>query len=267
MSTPQTTVVHQYVPVVADEHPPLTEEDEQPGMEEPLLEPSDLDDNDNDDKESEETEEVVVDDVEAVKPDAPSSPIAISTQDGVFSNLNATFHSTTNTNTIPPPSSNEESLPPYAAVAADAVPPYPVVIVSTHDSNNGCVVDGIPVGSHIEFFATLFLTVVFTTIGFLLGYGLSRTHAGRYGATTGLGLVVIHWGLLITRANRSGPYQDDQGADDDGETMDSSAFFLSYALIFIGWMLTLRSLSAYGRVVRLSQMTSSAPLTEGEEAV
>ena len=57
------------------------------------------------------------------------------------------------------------------------------------------VVDDLPTGSWLLFFANVFISWFFQFIGFLFAYLLHTTHAAKYGARVGLGLTLIQFGF------------------------------------------------------------------------
>lgn len=63
------------------------------------------------------------------------------------------------------------------------------------DPNADMVVDDLPTGSWLLFFANVFISWFFQFIGFLFAYLLHTTHAAKYGARVGLGLTLIQFGF------------------------------------------------------------------------
>ena len=61
------------------------------------------------------------------------------------------------------------------------------------------IVDELPTGSWILFFANIFISYFFQFIGFLFTYLLHTTHAAKYGSRVGLGLTLIQFGFQSRR--------------------------------------------------------------------
>eukprot|EP01135_Chromosphaera_perkinsii_P010676 Nk52_evm76s2192 gene=Nk52_evmTU76s2192 len=58
-------------------------------------------------------------------------------------------------------------------------------------------IGGVPLGDDYSFICGLLVTAIFNWIGYLAAYFLSTTIAGKCGATSGLGIVLIKVGFLL----------------------------------------------------------------------
>ena len=150
----------------------------------------------------------------------------------------------------------QENPPPYQSVGDDAVPSYedPVSINipglarlgHSSDEVTGETFNGIEIGHPTTFFFCTMVTVMFQIIGFFACNILSRTHAGRLGARTGLGLVLLQFGMASP-------------ALDDEHTGSSSTVgnILSMVFMIIGWFLVMQGITEYLRIRRFSRLVTS----------
>jgi len=176
-------------------------------------------------------------------------------RDGVFSNLTAKPESNAN--------KEEENPPPYDAAAADATPPYlETTIISPGMHGDEVLVEGLPVGNFFSFIWNLLVSMSFQFVGFLLTYLLHTSHAAKNGSRAGLGITLVQYGFYLRSRmmNQDGyPY----GYKNHSNVLDGSKHheWLSYVLMFLGWLIVIRSVTDYVRVKRLETMMQ-APSVE-----
>ena len=198
--------------------------------------------------------------------------------DGVWANLNAK----------PRPGEDLEEKPPtYEQAAADATPPYwentvlsPYGLTGNPDD---VFVDGLLVGSLFSFVWNALISMSFQLIGFLLTYLLHTTHAAKHGSRAGLGITLVQYGFQMRYAAARGPMDgtgpnapadgvpDDPNAHDfdpndvagggSGGMMNgvTTADWISYALMIVGWFILIRAVSDFVRARRQEQIIRSSP--------
>ena len=201
--------------------------------------------------------------------------------DGVFSNISAK----------PRPGEELEEKPPtYEQAAADATPPYWETTVlspyGTSGNPDDVFVTGLLVGSLFSFVWNALISMSFQLIGFLLTYLLHTTHAAKHGSRAGLGITLVQYGFQMRYAASQGPMDgapgmnaptegvpDDPNAHvfDPNEVVSggggpggmahgiSTADWLSYALMIIGWFILIRAVSDFMRARRQEQIIRSSP--------
>jgi hypothetical protein len=185
-----------------------------------------------------------------------SSSLPPMAMDGVFANVTAKPEP-------PKQASSDVELPAYATVAEDSVPPYPVVIMHSTDAGetpDQIIVDGLPVGNGFAFVFAALLTVSFQFVGFLVAYLLSMSHAGKLGALSGMGFVLINYGMILSTNRVQYEYDDQSGEYVARERSASSGdqgysdVIVSYILMVVGWFMVIRSLTEMIRIRRTQQL-------------
>lgn len=111
--------------------------------------------------------------------------------DGVFANLSAK------------PSDGDspvdENPPSYEEAAADATPPYwETTIMGAGGMSNELFIEGLPVGSPLNFAWNMLVSAAFQFVGFFLTYLLHTSHAAKNGSRAGLGFTLIQCGFYLT---------------------------------------------------------------------
>ncbi|KAL1980377.1 hypothetical protein VTN96DRAFT_4221 [Rasamsonia emersonii] len=205
------------------------------------------------------------------------------TNDGVFSNLNAKPERGEKV---------EEDLPPsYEQAAADATPPYwETTIMAPGMSSDEVYVDGLPVGSVFSFVWNAMISMSFQLVGFLLTYLLHTTHAAKNGSKAGLGLTLVQYGFYMkgsgeTKSDTDGeqyapppdPNSHDfnpnsigdnaaaavgaqsQGGGTDAISAITTSEWISYILMIVGWFILIRSVSEFLRARRHEQLVLQSP--------
>lgn len=112
--------------------------------------------------------------------------------DGVFTNMSAK------------PSTHldlDESLPSYEQLAMDTSPPYWESSVISPGFEDEVFVDGLPVGSVINFLWNFIVSFSFQFIGFFLTYLLHTSHGSKEGSRAGLGLTFMNFGYGLLPVN------------------------------------------------------------------
>ncbi|KIW11646.1 hypothetical protein PV08_10948 [Exophiala spinifera] len=220
-------------------------------------------------------------------------PASARAMDGVFANLSAK------------PERGEpidDKPPTYEQAAADATPPYwETTILAPGMSSDEVYVDGLPVGSVFSFIWNGMISMSFQLVGFLLTYLLHTTHAAKHGSRAGLGLTLVQYGFYMTGSgdggqdsgnpgqfsNSSPPdpnsHNFDPNAVDGSGTPSSgghglggftSADWISYVLMIVGWFILIRAVSDFLRARRHEQLVLQSPnrglpvpvVAEGETA-
>jgi hypothetical protein len=115
-------------------------------------------------------------------------PSLINENDGVFANLSAK----------PEREADNEDFPPtYEEAAQDQTPPYWMATVMTPGFADEIFVEGLPVGSPINFAWNMMVSSAFQFIGFLLTYLLHTSHAAKQGSRAGLGFTLFQFGFYL----------------------------------------------------------------------
>ncbi|KAK3700210.1 hypothetical protein LTR37_016089 [Vermiconidia calcicola] len=203
------------------------------------------------------------------------------TSDGVFANINAK----------PRPGEELEEKPPtYEQAAADATPPYwETTVLSPYGVSGNpddVFVDGLLVGSLFSFVWNALISMSFQLIGFLLTYLLHTTHAAKHGSRAGLGITLVQYGFQMRYAagqspmdGAPGPNAPTDGVPDDpnahnfnpnevagggdGSGMGphgiTTADWLSYVLMVVGWFILIRAVTDFMRARRQEQIIRSSP--------
>lgn len=109
--------------------------------------------------------------------------------DGVFNNITAKPETDKDDDQDVPPS--------YEEAAADATPLYWETVIMAPGYNDEIFIDGLPVGSPINFLWNMIVSAAFQFVGFLLTYLLHTSHAAKHGARAGLGFTLFQYGFYL----------------------------------------------------------------------
>lgn len=153
-------------------------------------------------------------------------------------------------------------------------------------SSDEVYVDGLPVGSVFSFVWNGMISMSFQLVGFLLTYLLHTTHAAKHGSRAGLGLTLVQYGFYMSGTSDNGqdtgnPGQfsntsppDPNSHDFDPNTVDgsgnanpgnsgmgglTSADWISYVLMIIGWFILIRAVSDFIRARRHEALVLQSP--------
>jgi hypothetical protein len=159
-------------------------------------------------------------------------------------------------------------------------------------------VDGLLVGSFFSFIWNALISMSFQLIGFLLTYLLHTSHAAKHGSRAGLGITLVQYGFQMRYAASGGgvtepgstpnvpsdgvpdhPNSHDfdpnhvSGGADGAKTGLTTADWLSYVLMIVGWFILIRAVSDFMRARREEALVRSSPsrglgvavVAEGEE--
>jgi len=197
--------------------------------------------------------------------------------DGVFANLSAKPERG---------AALEEKPPTYEQAAADATPPYwETTILAPGMSSDEVYVDGLPVGSIFSFVWNGMISMSFQLVGFLLTYLLHTTHAAKHGSRAGLGLTLVQYGFYMTGSSDSnketgnpGQFSTSSPPDPNSHSFDpnsvdgsdnpnqgggmgglTSADWISYVLMIIGWFILIRAVSDFLRARRHEALVLQSP--------
>ncbi|ODQ64224.1 hypothetical protein NADFUDRAFT_83782 [Nadsonia fulvescens var. elongata DSM 6958] len=153
--------------------------------------------------------------------------------DGVFSNITAS------TDFI---EKNDDTPPTYDEAAADATPPYwETTIMTSSGFGDEVFVDGLPVGTPLNFLWNLAISVAFQVVGFLLTYLLHTSHAAKQGSRAGLGFTILQFGYFMLLGQSSG--KENTEVVEEFEPSDPNDFNISSATAHIGGTTTIPSSS------------------------
>ncbi|CAK7230165.1 hypothetical protein SBRCBS47491_007493 [Sporothrix bragantina] len=209
--------------------------------------------------------------------------------DGVFSNITAR----------PEPGEEKDELPPtYEQAAADAAPPYweTTILAPGLGGPDEVYVDGMPVGSVFSFVWNGMISMSFQVVGFLLTYLLHSTHAAKNGSRAGLGITMIQYGFYLKgsddtggmasagTAAAAGKSSDGYAAPPDPNAHDfdpgtvgtgnggsggpsvggglrdiASSEWVAYALMIVGWLVLIKSVSDFLKARRHEQLVLQSP--------
>ena len=196
--------------------------------------------------------------------------------DGVWANINAKPRAGEDV---------EEKPPTYEQAAADATPPYWETTVLSPFSHTGdpndVFVDGLLVGSFFSFIWNALISMSFQLIGFLLTYLLHTSHAAKHGSRAGLGITLVQYGFQMRYAASGGvsepgpPNVPSDGVPDHPNSHDfdpnhvsggdaakstiTTADWLSYVLMIVGWFILIRAVSDFMRARREEALVRSSP--------
>lgn len=108
--------------------------------------------------------------------------------DGVFANITAK----------PETDRQSEDFPPtYEEAAADQTPPYWETTIMAPGFGDEVFIEGLPVGSPINFVWNMMVSSAFQFVGFLLTYLLHTSHAAKQGSRAGLGFTLFQYGFYL----------------------------------------------------------------------
>lgn len=113
--------------------------------------------------------------------------------DGVFANLTAKPDTTGSRIGL----GAEEFPPTYEEAAADQTPPYWETTILTPGFSDEVYLDGLLVGSPLNFIWNMIVSSAFQFVGFLLTYLLHTSHAAKHGSRAGLGFTLFQYGLYL----------------------------------------------------------------------
>ena len=168
-------------------------------------------------------------------------------------------------------------------------------------SSDEVYVDGLPVGSVFSFVWNGMISMSFQLVGFLLTYLLHTTHAAKHGSRAGLGMTLVQYGFYMSGSSDGSPdtgnpgqfsnssppdpnsHNFDPNAVDGGGDASSgnpgvggftSADWISYVLMIIGWFILIRAVSDFLRARRHEALVLQSPsrglpvavVAEGETA-
>ena len=168
-------------------------------------------------------------------------------------------------------------------------------------SSDEVYVDGLPVGSVFSFLWNGMISMSFQLVGFLLTYLLHTTHAAKHGSRAGLGLTMVQYGFYMSGSDNAssdtgnpGQFSDSSPPDPNSHTFDpnavdgggdsssgsggmggfTSADYISYILMIIGWFILIRAVSDFLRARRHEALVLQSParglpvpvVAEGETA-
>ncbi|ANB12398.1 Bsd2p [Sugiyamaella lignohabitans] len=111
--------------------------------------------------------------------------------DGVFANLTA------RTNGEEKPDDAEQEPPSYEEAAADATPPYWETTIMAPGLTDELFIEGLPVGSPVNFAWNMIVSSAFQFVGFFLTYLLHTSHAAKQGSRAGLGITLLQCGFYL----------------------------------------------------------------------
>ena len=144
------------------------------------------------------------------------------------------------------------------------------------------------------------ISMSFQLVGFLLTYLLHTTHAAKHGSRAGLGLTLVQYGFYMSGSGDGSPdtgnpgqfsntsppdpnsHNFDPNAVDGGDSSGgssgmggfTSADYISYILMIIGWFILIRAVSDFLRARRHEALVLQSPsrglpvavVAEGETA-
>lgn len=108
--------------------------------------------------------------------------------DGVFANLTAKPD---------PDKPNDDQPPTYEEAAMDATPPYWETTIMAPGITDELFIEGLPVGSPINFIWNMMVSAAFQFVGFFLTYLLHTSHAAKHGSRAGLGFTLLQCGYYL----------------------------------------------------------------------
>ncbi|KJR87538.1 metal homeostatis protein bsd2 [Sporothrix schenckii 1099-18] len=214
--------------------------------------------------------------------------------DGVFSNLTARPEPGEEKDELPPSKTYEQAAadaaPPYWETT---------ILAPHLGGPDDVYVDGMPVGSVFSFAWNGMISMSFQIVGFLLTYLLHSTHAAKNGSRAGLGITLIQYGFYVKGSGDSGgggSGMDAAGAaaakssdgyaappDPNAHNFDpstvgtgdvsgggsggigaslsdiASSEWAAYALMIVGWLILIKSVSDFMRARRHEQLVLQSP--------
>ncbi|KAF5095318.1 hypothetical protein D0Z00_003183 [Geotrichum galactomycetum] len=224
---------------------------------------------------------------------SPRGAVTINSQnDGVFSNITAK----------PETDSQSEDFPPtYEEASSDQAPPYWETTIMTPGFGDEIFIEGLPVGSPINFVWNMMVSSAFQFVGFLLTYLLHTSHAAKQGSRAGLGFTLFQYGFYLkpnaagdstapakefepsrpndyeissTSQDMSGSFHQDAAASGsssssiDSTTPDATTGWISIFLIVLGGIIIVKALLDYAAVRKMEQViegrSTTAPIEDEE---
>lgn len=204
--------------------------------------------------------------------------------DGVFNNITAKPETEKPEDSDVPPS--------YEEAAADAAPLYWETTIMAPGYSDEIFIDGLPVGSPINFIWNLMVSAAFQFVGFLLTYLLHTSHAAKHGARAGLGVTLFQYGFYLqpsfgggsSGSSNTGPSREfepnnpnnyDVSSDrdslsgsynqatptasaDTGDTNNASGW-IAIVLMVLGFCIITKSVFDYIRVRKMEMMIVQSP--------
>ncbi|OLY82179.1 Metal homeostatis protein BSD2 [Smittium mucronatum] len=192
--------------------------------------------------------------------------------DGVFSNLSVKPEISFESDDPPP-------LPAYNDIYGEQLGQSTFDCID--DANNPPKVDGMPVGTPLNFFLNFIVALVFHVIGFLLTYFMHSTHAALSGSIAGFGTAMINFGvyIILFKVNGSDSHSETPKPTTDSKvplfevypydnSSDSLIFnnFLAVVLIVTGVLFVLKAVHVYYSAYRTEQLIKADPNHLGNNA-
>lgn len=197
--------------------------------------------------------------------------------DGVFANLSAK----------PETDKPSEDFPPtYEEAALDQTPPYWETTIMAPGFADEVFIEGLPVGSPINFIWNMMVSSAFQFVGFLLTYLLHTSHAAKHGSRAGLGFTLFQYGFYL-QPNAAGeataPSQEFEPSQPNNFDVDASSkelsgsfrdspvsdsamigsnasSWISFALMILGAIMILKAINDYVRA-RKMELVIQGPST------
>lgn len=205
----------------------------------------------------------------------------INENDGVFANLSAKPERETETDDFPPT---------YEEAAQDQTPPYWMATVMTPGFADEIFVEGLPVGSAINFAWNMMVSSAFQFIGFLLTYLLHTSHAAKQGSRAGLGFTLFQFGFFLRpeqtgdgssipvnefKPNEPNNYNVNSASDGFSQnstasnTTSTSISWMAIFLMTVGGLIIVRAVLDYMRARKMEKVilgpTTTIVVTDDEE--
>lgn len=212
--------------------------------------------------------------------------------DGVFANIVAKPDANGKT--------TEDRPPTYAEAAADAAPPYWETTIMAPGISDELFIEGLPVGSPINFAWNFMVSSAFQFVGFFLTYLLHTSHAAKNGSRAGLGFTLLQCGWYLrpdsTLSEPTGgapsQYEPNNPNDYDntghgasesmgmhmfsqghmatpvpsvGENNSGSTGWISIALMIVGGIIMLKAISDYMQARRMEMAVLRSQSESGNE--
>lgn len=215
---------------------------------------------------------------------APRTLAFANQNDGVFSNMNAKPETEASRDSDVPPS--------YEEAAADATPLYWETTILAPGYSDEIFIDGLPVGSPINFIWNMMVSAAFQFVGFLLTYLLHTSHAAKQGARAGLGFTLFQYGFYLqpslghgsinpgnakefqpsnpndydvgsTNDNLRGSFHQATGIEEGGSSSpgasSSASDWISIVLMTLGFLIIVKSIFDYVRARKMENVIAQSP--------
>lgn len=209
--------------------------------------------------------------------------------DGVFANLTAKPDGD---------KPDEEEPPSYEEAAADSTPPYWETTVLAPGLGDELFIEGLPVGSPVNFIGNVLVSAAFQFVGFFLTYLLHTSHAAKQGSRAGLGFTLLQYGYYLQPTNDdSSPSNPNEFQPSDPNNYDvsssggqsgsfaqghrtaeaisatqaqeSPSLWISYTLMICGGLIILKAVYDYVQARRMEiailRGNESSEITSSEE--